>query len=461
MQIKISLHPYKISILSKLTVCLLIFSLQISNAQSSGSASDWEVLKNMKGLLSKSPSIQKKSARWLTALNDISVVPAFIDAMRFISFPKEWGKDLKKVTGQKFGEDWPDWMEWLGQQDFTPHPAYQAYKAHLYRILDPEIGNYFATKNRFLIRLDEVVWGGVKKDGIPALDNPEMIAAEDAGYLSDSDAVFGLSVNGEHHAYPLRILNWHEMLNIEIGGAAISLSYCTLCGAAVPYLGKVDSVTYTFGSSGLLYRSNKLMYDRQTNSLWSSLTGKPISGELVDQSIQLKIHPVVRTSWREWRKQHPDTRVLSIETGFPRDYSAGAAYQSYFDSDKTMFPIALRDPRMATKDWVYGIHLNGSAKAWALSKLKNTPLVNDTFSGKNLIILADAENLTVRVYERGDVTFTEMLPNQQILDENGQTWQLTETGIETINGTKKFSRLPGHLAYWFAWYAFFPKTLVW
>ena len=128
------------------------------------------------------------------------------------------------------------------------------------------------------IRLEEVVWGGVQFDGIPSLDNATMINADKADYLLDTDLVFGIEINGDARAYPLRIMGWHEMANDVIGGVPVALAYCTLCGSGILYetLLEGSDDPLVFGSSGLLYRSNKLMFDRTTNSLWNQFSGEPV-----------------------------------------------------------------------------------------------------------------------------------------------------------------------------------------
>jgi hypothetical protein len=156
-------------------------------------------------------------------------------------------------------------------------------------------------------------------DGIPPLENAPMIPAAEADYLLDEEPVFGVVVNGEARAYPLRIVDNHEMANDVIGGVPVSIAYCTLCGAAIAYDGRgPDGQTITFGTSGFLYRSNKLMYDRPTRTLWNQLTGESVLGELADTDIRLDILPIVLTAWADWLAQHPDTLVLDRDTAFIR-----------------------------------------------------------------------------------------------------------------------------------------------
>src|SRR5215813_15612850 len=192
--------------------------------------------------------------------------------------------------------------------------------------------------------MEEIAWGGVLVDGIPALDNPRMTTASAASYLNPDDPVFGVEINGDDRAYPLRIVNWHEMVNDVVGGVPVSLAYCTLCGSGILFDSRVVgwAEPFTFGSSGLLYRSNKLMYDRQTDSLWEQFTGRPVVGRLTGSKIELKVLPLVLSSWSEWRSRHPETRVLSLDTGFRRDYGPGVAYREYFSSPELLFPALVK-----------------------------------------------------------------------------------------------------------------------
>jgi hypothetical protein len=439
----------------------IIVSLTAPGFSQEKNHNDGAVLFHLFDLLQRDSTRQIQACKALEKIKNLGVAPVFVDVMRFVKLPAACDWALVRLTGKNFGYDWPAWMEWLGKQEFEPHPAYAHFKQELFGIIDPAFAKFLHPKAPRMIRLDEIVWGGVKKDGIPALDNPKMIKAAEAKYLNDDDDVFGVEFNGVQHAYPLRILNWHEMLNTVIGGKAVTLTYCTLCGAAVLYEPNFNGVTYTFGSSGLLYRSNKLMYDRQTLSLWSTLHGEPVMGELVGKGIALNRLYVVRASWKEWRQLHSETFVLDIQTGFERDYRPGAAYKEYFESSETMFPVAWRDKRLKAKDWIYGLIVGDSAKAYPLKHLKKSPVVNDRFAGENLVLLANAGQLTVRAYKRDHFVFVKQTSPEILVDANGREWRITEAGLENRRDSMRLPRLPGHLAYWFGWYAFFPKTLVW
>ncbi|MBA3296373.1 MAG: DUF3179 domain-containing protein, partial [Acidobacteria bacterium] len=240
---------------------------------------------------------------------------------------------LERQTGQRFGDDLRAWRRWLWARPSTPHPDYAALKADLYARIDPRFRGFFPAGVKATIRLDEIDWGGVPVNGIPPLRAPKTIPAAQAGWLRDGHIVFGTLVNGEARAYPKRILAWHEMAIDRLGGIDLTIVYCTLCGTVIPYESGAGGRRFTFGTSGLLYRSNKLMFDEETQSLWSALEGRPVVGPLAGSGLRLPFHPVVTTTWGEWRRDHPSTTVLSLETGYERNYAEGAAYREYFATD--------------------------------------------------------------------------------------------------------------------------------
>ena len=221
---------------------------------------------------------------------------------------------------------------------------------------------------------------------------------------------------------------------------------------------KTDSY-FTFGSSGFLYRSNKLMYDRNTDTLWHQLLGTPAFGKLVGSGIRLERLPVTLTTWEAWLAEHPDTKVMSFETGFVRDYRAGAAYAEYFASPDTMFPVWRRSQLLPTKSWVFTQLIEDHPKAYPLSVLKDELVVNDTLAGQNLVVIHEDGGHGARAYERGDHTFAPANPESTvtIVDENGLAWQVTENALISQNGGE-LPRSPGHMAYWFGWFSFYPHT---
>ena len=193
---------------------------------------------------------------------------------------------LETQTGERFRNDVVRrWQQWIWQQSYDPHPEYARFKGLRYGQIDPRFREFFPPSVTSLIRLDEVDWGGVSPNGIPPLEYPKHLTAADAEYLDDDNIVFGIAVNDEARAYPKRILAWHEMAIDRVGGLELTIVYCTLCGTVIPYESFIDRQHIRFGTSGLLYRSNKLIFDRETKSLWNTFEGVPVIGRLAGSGL--------------------------------------------------------------------------------------------------------------------------------------------------------------------------------
>ena len=449
-----------------------------------GPISDEEAAQLMQDLIGTDPDLIQDALVRIVSQSDQRFVSVLIELFRgsqigLVIMPADLIVfNLQILSGEEFGLEWDDWIEWYGGTDLEPPPGFTTWKGEMLSRIDPGFGEFLQDEFPSDIRVEEIQWGGVRVDGIPALDQSEMVAADDpiTTYLSPEDAVFGLSINGDSRAYPLKILDWHEMANDVVGGVPVSIAYCTLCGAAVAYDGRAsDGETYDFGSSGFLFRSNKLMYDRQTRTLWNQLTGKPVLGPLVGTDVRLDVLPIVLTTWEDWRTLHPDTQVLDVETGFPRNYETGAAYGDYFSSEFTMFPVWQRDEQLATKDQVFALSVNDQPKAYPIESLTEAGVINDEHAGLSLVLVAGDSRIeiegvsrrigtvtyspgaTVRAYEADGKQFEASETAGVLLDEAGQRWEVTEDGLLSEAG-ELLPRYPGHLAYWFGWYAFFPET---
>ena len=405
----------------------------------------------------KSMSLEYIRANW-----EPSFFPPLLDLLRMTS--DEWlSNELLAILQNKAGkQNIPNYFEglmWLWSQDKMYDEAYMMYKSEIYRHVDPSFAKYFDKHNGTeMIRLDEVVWGGVKRDGIPPLNTPKMIPADKAQYLNGSDIVFGIYINGEAKAYPKRILAWHEFFQDKIGGLDIAGVYCTLCGTVIAYDRAVGDEYFDLGTSGFLYRSNKLMYDKATYSLWSTIEGRPVIGQLAERNITLKTHPVVTTTWGRWREQHPDTKVLDLNTGFDRNYDEGVAYKEYFESDALMFPVPLQDHRLQNKQEVMVVRVPGYQKdpvAFSVDHLKRGKVLNETINGHNVVIFIDQDEI-IRAYNRGNIEF-KSFKKGIAHDINKEEWIVNENEIKN----KKYGRLdrlPSHNIFWFAWLNAYPGT---
>jgi hypothetical protein len=410
---------------------------------------------------------RKKAQKALIEAGDRSLLAGLVDSLFFI--PREHRTEalevLESLTGEDLGQRYFDWVEWVGAHpEIEPLSGYPQFKAELLSRIDPRYAEILYEGAPARVPLTEVVWGGVRVDEIPTLMNPDTIPGVGAEYLGDGELVFGAVVNGEYRAYPLRIMDWHELLNDEIGGEPVVLSYCTLCRSGILFRARApDGERIRFGTSGLLYRSNKLMFDHETESLWSNLTGEPVVGKLAKDPVGLEVLPLTLTTWGEWRWRHPTTTVLDLELlafYYPFDYQPGAA-----DEARTgvSFPVWKKDDRLERKEEVYALRLDGNAKAFVVESALSAGVVNDAVGPFPVVVVADSRSGSIRVYERGERSFR-WDAEDRLVDDRGKAWSLTEEALASTNeagDVEQLGRLPGHVAFWFGWYGFYPDTEVW
>ncbi|MCE2456864.1 MAG: DUF3179 domain-containing protein [Dehalococcoidia bacterium] len=238
------------------------------------------------------------------------------------------------------------------------------------------------------------------------------------------------------------------------------------------YSSKIDGGPTTFGTSGLLYRSNKLMYDRLTKTLWSSLVGRPVIGKLaMRDDLVLDYFPVALTTWREWLEEHPYTGIISDDTGYyphwmyEPEHETRSFYYSYRAISSTMFPVWNRDDRLKVKDEVLALSEGDSHKAYPIRDLNEMRLVNDVIGETEIVILASSKSSDARVFERKGRQFaldsdeqTPAVP-KSIIDQDGQTWRVFDVCLIAPDG-EILERLPSYVSFWFGWYAFHPDTLL-
>jgi len=227
---------------------------------------------------------------------------------------------------------------------------------------------------KHLIPLDKIKGGGPPKDGIPSIDVPKFVDASDANFISDSDTVIGLEINGEVKAYPLFILVWHEIVNDKVGDTPVAVTYCPLCYTNQVFERILDGKEVEFGTSGKLYNSNLVMYDRLTDSYWSQALGKAITGELTGQ--ELKIIPFDVITWGDWKTIHPDSKVLTTETGHLRAYGVDP-YGDYYTDPRILFPVENRDDRLHPKEIILGFRESSVYKAYGQNEIENSVVIND------------------------------------------------------------------------------------
>ncbi len=271
------------------------------------------------------------------------------------------------------------------------------------------------------VPLERVLSGGVRKDGIPALTDPKTAGVGEADFMLDEDRVVGVTINGESRAYPIKVLNYHECYNDELGGVPIAVIFCPLCDSVSVVDRRLGDKTYEFGISGLLYNSNVLFYDRTDDALWSQVGLMAVSGPNAGKSL-IHLDDWEITTFGRWREARPGSTVATLDTGHysPSRYE-GVAYEQYFQTDRLMFPVEPRDDRFANKTPVVGVLVDGVAKAYPVEAIGRSPggRVEDTIEGKRVVL----ESVD------GGVRFVEVPEGAQALH-----------------------------TFWFAWYAFHPGT---
>ncbi len=310
---------------------------------------------------------------------------------------------------------------------------------------------------KHIVPLDEIKDGGPPKDGIPSIDRPKFIFASDAEFLKNDELVIGLKLNGQTRAYPLFILVWHEIVNDKVGNTPIAVTYCPLCFTTQVFERKLNGTEVEFGTSGKLYNSNLVMYDRLTDSYWSQALGESITGPLT--GTELKRIPFDVARWSDWKSFYPDTEVLTTDTGYQRAYGSDP-YRDYYTSQEILFPVSHKDGRMHPKEIIVGYEDSQIYKAYKISDLEAAKVVNDDLGGKSIVIFSLYPDMA-RLFDRetNGQSLEFVFSNGKILDkQTNSEWSFDGKAIAgTMKGTQ-LVRIPLNPGFWFEWVAFHPTT---
>lgn len=309
---------------------------------------------------------------------------------------------------------------------------------------------------------------GIGRDSIPSIDRPRFVSAQEASaFVEDSQVVFGLEAPSGPRAYPQQILVWHEVVNDWVGGAPVAVTYCPLTGSQVAFRGVpapgADPVE--FGTTGRLVNSNLLMYDRATESDWPQISGQAVRGPL--RGAALEREPLVWTTWGRWRDRHPDTPVLSTDTGFVRNYRSDpyGSYDplgGYYRDESVRFPVVCRDHRFRAKRVFLG--LAGGRDAWAVDPvhLRDVRVANLTLCEEPVAVLYDERLDAGRAFQaRRDGTALDLHWDGTVVDgATGSRWSPEGVALEGPLAGTRLPEIPSMNVMWFAWAAFHPWTRV-
>ncbi len=295
-------------------------------------------------------------------------------------------------------------------------------------------------------------------DAIPALDDPKFVSSGNATFIGDDDKVIGVNYNGLVKAYPIRIINWHEVVNDHFYSKPVVVTYCTMCGGAIAFDSRALGKPLAFGVSGLLYNSNLLMFDRETKSYWSQMTGQAVVGDMVGKT--LNTIPIDVVTWKQWKEKYPSTLVLSNDTGYDRDYTFDP-YGGYADTAGIWYKVTKLDERLFTKDLVYGVSLGGFSKAYPESNVTAVSLINDELGNDKILVLRNSELGSVRVFNRvvrgSELSFE--IVNGILTDKQTKSaWNTDGAAVAGPLISEKLSRIEAKRVFWFVWAAFYPET---
>ncbi len=275
---------------------------------------------------------------------------------------------------------------------------------------------------KYIVDPNKITSGGPPMDGIPSIDEPGYVTVDEADrWIQDNELVLALIYNDTKRVYPLQVMVWHEIVNDHINGEPILITYCPLCGSGIAYERTINGEEVEFGTSGKLYNSNLVMYDRKTNSYWTQIGGQAIVGELT--GMELKAISIETVVWRDWKVIHPDSEVLSKDTGFDRPYGTDP-YGNYYENSFVLFPVENSDDTIHPKTVIFGIEVNGTYQAYREEDLINSGTIKDTVNGIEILVERD---------EAGIVRITDLATGDEIVKERD---------------------------FWFAWYAFHPETTI-
>ncbi len=314
----------------------------------------------------------------------------------------------------------------------------------------------------WLIPINQVLDGGPGKDGIPALENPDSKGVDEISYLSDNDIVIGFQSDGAARAYPLKILDWHEIINDDLNGKKVAIIYCPLTGTGIAWKRTINGEVTTFGVSGLLYNANLIPYDRLTDSNWSQMrldcVNGPLSGEVIET------YHLVETTWKTWKEMFPNSTVVSTNTGFSRDYNRYPYGDYKTNNSKLLFPVSSTDSRIPGKERVLAVIENKKAKVFQFKNFDGgTSIITNQFEGLDFVVVGNKGKNFMAAFEKKikdiDREFTTIADGENIMqDAQGNKYNLFGTITEGPDEGESLVCMTSFMGFWFSFDSFYPNT---
>ncbi len=351
-------------------------------------------------------------------------------------------------------ENFIQYGSWLQGAGIDPAPGYRDFKLALYERPDDEfVALLDSVESDAVLAL--IHWGGVPRGGIPELNDQERVSAAEADWMTPDELVLGVEIDGEAVAYPLRILARHELANDTLGGIPISVVFCTLCRTGLTFDRRVQGEVLDFQTSGLLTKSNKIMVDVQTDTLWRHLEGVGFGGQF--DGVELVQYPTITTTWADWLREHPGTETLTFpepiffddpeRPPIAYDYTPGTAYQSYYENPGVWFPILDTPDTFPLKSEVLGVAIEDDAIAIEITSLLDGParwfVVGDT----QILVVPTAAG--ARVYDSTTITFT------------GSSGDVVPDVVMDDIDVGDLEQLVAEQSFWFAWFSRYANTTTW
>ncbi|WP_436348302.1 DUF3179 domain-containing (seleno)protein [Natronorubrum sp. FCH18a] len=371
---------------------------------------------------------------------------------------------------------WVEWESWYSQQAIEPLAGFDEWKLQLYRSYLPPVGRLLDVESR-TFDLRDVRWGNCDPSFLAACNEPDFVpgdavstdaerddattdADRDDGeyerYLEPDATVFGFTVDDTAYAIPRWVLFPHELANLTVEGTPLTLTYCTLCNAPIVYDRRVGDRTLTFNNSGMLLEGNKIMFDEETESLWSQHRGVSIAGKYLeaDSELRLDVRPVTQTTWAEWREAHPETLALDIDTGYDFDYRFYedniGFFRHYWNDERAIQPgVETADGALSEKTDVYGVTADDgtTVHVYPIQEIDEDTVETDEIDARTVVVLRDATN-DVAVYEAPPTPIDR--DGDTLVDDDGEHWRITHRALESESDDRELPRVSGRHGLFFA-----------